>query len=419
MGMTMRRLPADHPVLRPRARLQVLHAVVVRDTHGLGLGLTPTNVVERIKPGGAAERCGVLRLNDVVIRVDGEAIGARSAAQAIKPDSFETAFDVLRADPVGPVRVVLRPPARMQTASKLRELAGPEEDVSSTSSQQNLAMADAPPGLEEVAQRAKAPVLIVPLAAKPPLGGGAHATLFEGDADPFAEPSDTQLLDFLLGLQGFDRTSLVGMYQTSARARAAARAEAAEEHSARVRRMVGGVDGSEVVETGESHDPSEGGISEVFSCARRLLEFNLGGTGSNGATSDLGRGEAPASALAAEDAAEGQADAVDWQEVGNGEAEDGGEAEPLALRIQRLLTQSSDDLSSPGKREMTSLEKDGLAPRASSETVASVYLAGGEGARAADMSDGAIAPRAIAESSGGYHADEDEAEEPEPQGERF
>lgn len=431
IGMTMRRLPADHPVLRPKARLQVLHAVILRDQHGLGLGLTPNNVVERIKPGGAAERCGLLHLNDVVIAVDGESIGARSAVHAIKPDSFETAFDVLRAAPVGPVRVVLRPPARAQTVSKLRELGGPDEDLSSRSSQLNLATSrgDGEAGLEQPARHSGDPSSAVPLAAKP--SQGALADVAPAEVDPLAEPSDTQLLDFLIGLQGFDRASLVDMYRNSAQSRAAARAEAADKHSAIMRQMAGGLNGAEAMEIRDSEDgvPSEPGILDVFSRARQLLESNLGGTGSNGATfgGDLGRGEAPALAQPAHGTGHGGAEspAQSAQKLSNGEAAaDACEAEPLAVRIQRLLTQSSDDLSSPEKMEMTSLEKDELTPHAGSEMDASARamdedVAGQEGAGPTHMADEAAAPLAPAESGEDDHDAQNEAEETQPQAERF
>ena len=96
------RLPADEPVAKLRASgtpLRVLRLTVARaGGQKLGLDMSGANVLKRVLPGGAAEKSGGFAAGDVVIAVDGVAVGDKKLVQLIQPGDAPLSFTVLRAE---------------------------------------------------------------------------------------------------------------------------------------------------------------------------------------------------------------------------------------------------------------------------------------------------------------------------------
>ncbi|KAL1511987.1 hypothetical protein AB1Y20_005262 [Prymnesium parvum] len=167
-------LPPDHPIrCGPNGQIELLQLSVERDTKGLGLDMSGANVLTRVISEGAAERCGGWRPGDVVVKVNGQKLNGGRLVNVLPRGLQEYKFSVLRYSSTVPARrgelALLPPPESHPLELEDKSVAEPSEE----------AAAEAPPSLT---------------------ARGEH------------EPTDTQLLDFLLAREGRSRAGLLAIY---------------------------------------------------------------------------------------------------------------------------------------------------------------------------------------------------------------
>lgn len=369
VGMTLRKVPPDHPILRPRARIDLLRVDLVRDSAGLGLDLSPSNVVRDISRGGASERTGLLQPGDVIIAVDDEPLGAKSVAEAHISHGPETSLTILRAEPLRVSSISLAPPPFLRlhlesdASSTARSSPAPELDPPPATLPTSTATAAREPATTPAPTlgptRALPPIVILPTAPRGAGSAGGGPDLPGGGTGP----TDSELLDFFLELQGFDRISILSMYQSNkASAKAALCAAEAEAESRR----------SEL-----GLPPLAGRATEAPTLSPP--RSSNGGVGGGGGASESGSlpksgGLSHLLRLPVDNDFEPAPLEEQEGEAAAAEAEAG--EEPLALRIQRLLAQSSDQLESPAT-ELTSGEAEAAAGATGTPVLANAVAATG------------------------------------------
>lgn len=100
MQACVENLPAGHPVkAAPNGSLELVHLTVVKDANGLGLDMNRLNVLNKVLPGGAAEKSGGWLPGDLVVAVNHEKLAGRSIFRVLPKDLAERQykFTVFRA----------------------------------------------------------------------------------------------------------------------------------------------------------------------------------------------------------------------------------------------------------------------------------------------------------------------------------
>ena len=99
---TIAKLPPSHAVhgcVSSGQPMRLLRVHTERDSSGLGLDMTGTNVLRRLVPGGAAERAvPSWQVGDVLAAVDGEALGGRRLVEVLARNQPRYIFTVLRCE---------------------------------------------------------------------------------------------------------------------------------------------------------------------------------------------------------------------------------------------------------------------------------------------------------------------------------
>ena len=99
LAASMGRLPEDHPVnVAGKGTLRLLQLTVVRDANGLGLDMSGVNMLKKVVPGGAADKCGGWLAGDLVVAVDHKKLAGRRLVDVMPRGMPQYAFTVLRAD---------------------------------------------------------------------------------------------------------------------------------------------------------------------------------------------------------------------------------------------------------------------------------------------------------------------------------
>ena len=227
LAASMGRLPEDHPVnVAGKGTLRLLQLTVVRDANGLGLDMSGLNMLKKVVPGGAADKCGGWLAGDLVVAVNREKLGTKRLVNLLPRGLPEYTFTILRAEAVenanDPVEIpppppktdaTKAPPVRVASEEAAQPASTPAEDEPQSPPLEaaghdgsidelieRQASADEPEWLTAAASAAAAPV--------PPQEPRRPQPKEEG------EPTDTELLDFLLWRDGRSRVGLLAIYKS-------------------------------------------------------------------------------------------------------------------------------------------------------------------------------------------------------------
>eukprot|EP00965_Chrysotila_dentata_P218782 6190767-Pleurochrysis_carterae.AAC.3 len=182
------RLLPGHPATECDVPLELLRVKLTRNSanESLGLDMTGANNLKRIVPGGPADRCGALQLNDVVVAVDGIKLGMKKVVDVLSRGAPSVVFTIIRAP---------------HPEDALDYSAGPPAALSFLASQPSAGPASQflHPEMETKTNSGEAVVEV-----KSPLD---------------EEPTAGELLAFILDLQGLDRQTVLGMWRSAQSAR--------------------------------------------------------------------------------------------------------------------------------------------------------------------------------------------------------
>lgn len=202
MQATLQRLPPDHPMnTAPKGTIRLLKLSITRDSNGLGLDMSGLNLLKKVVPGGAAEKSGGWLSGDLVVAVNGDMLGANRLVNMLPRGLREYTFTVIRAE--DPRHAPVRLPAQSLQAQPM-----------SKATPQPLGQATPPTAPSEAAssavtagQEPTAKAEMVPVTPAPP-----HVQHSEPLPATDRDPTDKELLEFLLRHEGRSRIGLLVLY---------------------------------------------------------------------------------------------------------------------------------------------------------------------------------------------------------------